>query len=168
MFACWCVAILSHMFTPITVFRATAYMLHLVLTLGLLFLFLRVFHRAVVNRDRLAISIVLAAAGQVLLSAHDFWLFFAAAGDVLEDATHYSQFGVPLILSVLLCHLLKRFTQALDESEKLNRELEDRAEATRLALKLSFDENREDELAQAAVDERQKIYRDLHADVGSK
>jgi len=168
MFACWCVAILSHILTPITVFWATAYTLHMVLTLGLLFLFLRVFHRAVVNRDRLAISVVLAVAGQVLLSAHDLWLFFAAGGDALEDATHYSQFGVPLILSVLLFHLLKRFTQALDESEKLNRELEDRAEATKLALELSFDENREVELAQAAVDERQKIYRDLHDDVGSK
>ncbi|MFT7220317.1 MAG: hypothetical protein ACI8Z1_001934 [Candidatus Azotimanducaceae bacterium] len=80
-----------------------------------------------------ALCVVLALAGRVL-SAHDCCLFLAEAGDALEDATHYGQFGAPLTLSVLLLHLSQRFTQVLDESEKLNFELEDRVEATRLAL----------------------------------
>lgn len=164
----WCAAMASHLLTPNTVFWASAYVMHVLLVLGLFLLFVRVIKRAVVARDQLAISVVVAVIGQVLFSAHDFWLFFSASEKSWETASHFGQFGVPLILSVLLVSLLRRFTQALDESENLNRELEDRAEATRRALQSSFDEKREDELAQAAVDERQKIYRDLHDDVGSK
>src|SRR5690606_36963784 len=64
--------------------------------------------------------------------------------------------------------LVKRFTNALETTERLNSELETKVELSRQMMERSFSERRLLEIRQAAESERLKIYRDLHDDVGSK
>ena len=142
MFVLWFIALCSHAFMPREYFWLMAYNFHVLLTLGVFVMFIRVLIRAWKQRDRLAVSVVLAVLAHVALSFHDFWLFYVADSEAWETATHLSQFGVPIVLAVFLVNLLNRFRQALDESERLNRELEQRVDATRQALETSYRENR--------------------------
>ncbi len=168
MFVVWSVALLSHAFSPREVFWMLAYLFHLVLVSGLVWMFLRAMVDAIQRHSKLALAICLAMLGQLSFAAHDFWLFFGASEAAWESSQHLAQFGVPLLLAVLLIALIVRFAQALDVAEKMNEELEDRVDESRQALQRSFEERHQLELAKAAAEERQKIYRDLHDDVGSK
>ena len=164
----WLVALCSHAFSPRDIFWYLSYSFHLVLTLGMVVLMVRVLIEAVTRKNRLAIAVMTAVFIHLLFSFHDYWLFFSASQEAWESATQKSQFGVPLIIAVFMLSLLERFTRALNDSERLNEELEARVNATREALEDSYAENRDLELKRAAAEERQKIYRDLHDDVGSK
>jgi signal transduction histidine kinase len=81
---------------------------------------------------------------------------------------HFLFFLVPAIILVLAWRLTGRFIRALDESERLNRELEARVAAAHLELSRSFEQRRSLELEQASANERERIYRDLHDDIGAK
>lgn len=81
---------------------------------------------------------------------------------------HLLYFVAPLLLLFIAWHLTGRFIDALGETERLNRDLEGRVAATRQALEASFGERRALELAQAAASERERIYQNLHDDIGAK
>lgn len=102
------------------------------------------------------------------LVAHDWYYFILSPPEEYVQAQNMMQLGIPLLLIVLFIHLVNRFVNALDESEALNRTLEARVAANRRALEASYAENRRMELLESAAREREKIYRDLHDDVGSK
>jgi len=80
----------------------------------------------------------------------------------------YMQFAFPLILVVFFLILIRRFVGALQESEQLNRELEQRVAAIDTQLQASYAANRTWELKEATEQQKQKIYRDLHDDVGAR
>jgi signal transduction histidine kinase len=61
-----------------------------------------------------------------------------------------------------------RFVRVLNEFEALNDQLEARVEAKQSELQASFARMRELETEQAVLEERERIYRDLHDDVGAK
>lgn len=168
MTAVWLLALSSHAFSPREYFWSLSYYFHLVLSLGMVWILFKVLSKAVVEKNRMAIALMAAVFAHLLLSFHDMWLFFSATQEQWETATQKSQFGVPLLLAVFLLSLLQRFRSALDQSERLNEELEARVNATRQALEESYAEQRDLDLRRAAAEERQKIYRDLHDDVGSK
>ncbi|MFZ5502500.1 MAG: ATP-binding protein [Pseudomonadota bacterium] len=81
---------------------------------------------------------------------------------------HFLFLMVPLLLLFVSWHLTQRFVLALNEAENLNRELEERVAAAQRELSASFEARRTLELDQVTVDERERIYRDLHDDVGAK
>lgn len=81
---------------------------------------------------------------------------------------HLLFFMVPVLILFLALHLTQRFVSALNESEQLNRELEQRVSAAQRVLAKHFKESRVLELGQATTNERERIYRDLHDDVGAK
>jgi signal transduction histidine kinase len=56
----------------------------------------------------------------------------------------------------------------LNEFEALNNDLEARVQAKHTQLQSTFDRMRDMERDQAAAEERERIYRDLHDDVGAK
>lgn len=160
-------ALTSHIVSGPEQFRLFAYVTHLVNTLAVMFLFALSLRKAVQRFDRTAIALCIAVVAQVLFAFQDFWLFFAAEVDDWERTAHLSHFGVPLLLSVFLYSLINRFNEALTESEQLNRELEDRVAAGKRALEESYAERERLAQQNAAIEERQKIYRELHDDVGS-
>lgn len=77
-------------------------------------------------------------------------------------------YGAPLAFLFLAGHLVQRFARAMTELEILRDDLEDRVAAGRHALEASFQQQRALERSQAASEERERIYRDLHDDIGAK
>ncbi len=157
-----------NLFAPIEYWWIGAYILHAIGNLFIFYVMARIVRKAFTQRDELAIAICLTICVQVSFFTHDFLLVLLASPEDWESAFYYSQFAFPLLMLVFAGALLQRFVSALSEAEKLNRELEDRVEASRQLIARSFEEKHELELKQAAARERIDIYRDLHDDVGSK
>lgn len=76
--------------------------------------------------------------------------------------------AAPVVLLFLTGHLGRRFADALNEEEKLNRELESRVAASSQALAASYERRALLERESATAEERERIYRDLHDDIGAK
>ena len=77
---------------------------------------------------------------------------------------HYVALATLLFMTI---HLAQRFIRALNEVAVLNRELESRVATQSAALQTSYEERARLAHEQAAQDERERIYRDLHDDVGA-
>lgn len=104
-----------------------------------------------------------------MLFGRDVYEFFSAArSNTMIGSGTYMQFAFPLILVVFFLILIRRFVGALQESEQLNRELEQRVAAIDTQLQASCAANRTWELKEATEQQKQKIYRDLHEDVGAR
>tara|TARA_R110002073_G_scaffold2950_7_gene19648 strand:+ start:9902 stop:11542 length:1641 start_codon:yes stop_codon:yes gene_type:complete len=104
----------------------------------------------------------------ILLQCHDIYYAFLSPPEVHIVASNWMQLSSPLLAIAFFAHLIHRFTNALNVSESLNRTLEARVAATNQELKLSYEKNREFELDNRANEERSKIYRSLHDDLGSQ
>ncbi len=125
---------------------------------------------------REALILALALSSLLLAGLHDWvmenpfpGLFSHAFLEALwRHQFHFLFFLVPAILLVLAWRLTGRFVRALNDSERLNLELEERVAAAYLELGHSFEQRRGLELDQAAANERERIYRDLHDDIGAK
>ncbi len=79
-------------------------------------------------------------------------------------AAHYA---APLVLLLLTRNIAQRFVQSLTATETLNRELESRVAASAQALQESYARRAQMERDGAAHAERERIYRDLHDDIGA-
>lgn len=121
-------------------------------------------------------SIASAFSALVLAGLHD-WLMENTIPGLLSWETlvtlwrhqfHLLFFMVPALLLVLTWHLTLRFARALNEAEQLNQHLESRVQAAQLILAKGFEDRHLLELKQATASERERIYRDLHDDVGAK
>jgi signal transduction histidine kinase len=103
------------------------------------------------------------------LVAHDihaFWSAVQAPGKLPEGT--WMQYGFGILLVLMFAYLIRTFVEALDNSERLNAQLEARVREVSASLERSYAENRALELYTTAQQERQNIYRDLHDDVGAK
>jgi signal transduction histidine kinase len=122
------------------------------------------------NRDAAlmaaAISLVVVLAGHDwLMHSQHFWL--TRPREFLEDVylLHYS---APLVFLAVGLIMASRFVRVLNEFEALNDDLENRVQAKHAQLQDSFARMRALEMDQAVAEERERIYRDLHDDVGAK
>jgi signal transduction histidine kinase len=107
--------------------------------------------------------------GMVLLTGIHDWLMqsnFIPRWSPLIN--HILPYSAPLLILYIGWYLTGRFIKALNESEELNITLEQRIGAAQHALAASYDELRVLEMNRAATTERERIYRDLHDDVGAK
>lgn len=161
-------ASITHFLVAPDYFWIAGYTFHLVGTLALAAIVLRVGKIALRERRSQAVIISIAMLIQISLFMHNIYLMFFAASERWEGSIFYAHFGIPLLFLVFVGTLLKRFTHALAVAENLNRELESKVEQSRQVIEKSFAERRVLEINQAAEQERMKIYRDLHDDVGSK
>lgn len=166
---CWTgIALLWHILAPVTFWWIGAYVVHLIGNLFMLVLLGRIGLRAIRERDLLSIIIGITVIIQFSLGGHDWLLIMTGDTEDWESAMYLSQFAFPLLLLVFTIGLLNRFVSALNTAEELNRDLEAKVAASRRMIEQSFAEQRSLELSKAAEEERVKIYRDLHDDVGSK
>lgn len=158
----------SHFVVSPVYFWVTAYGFHVIGIIALTSIVVRVARVAIMERQDQAIIIALAMLVQIALFVHNVYLMFMASNARWEGAMFYAHFGIPLLFCLFIVTLVKRFTNALETTEQLNRELETKVELSRQMMERSFSERRLLEIRQAAESERLKIYRDLHDDVGSK
>lgn len=123
-----------------------------------------------------ALAMAGALTALVFAGLHD-WLMENPIPGLLSEQTlfamwrhqfHLLFFMVPLLAMFFAWHLTQRFIRALNEAESLNKDLESRVTAAQHVLSASFEELRVLEMTRAAEGERERIYRDLHDDVGAK
>jgi signal transduction histidine kinase len=81
---------------------------------------------------------------------------------------HLLYLAVPTLLIFLAWHLTGRFIAALNEAEKLNLNLSSMVKEAHQQLSDDFEKRRLLERNQAAAEEREVIFRDLHDDLGAK
>lgn len=81
---------------------------------------------------------------------------------------HILHYAAPLLILYIGWTLIKRFISAIKESEQLNITLEHRIAVAQGELQENFAQTRKLEVNQAAMLERERIYRDLHDDMGAK
>lgn len=162
------IATLTHLLVPDQYFFLASLPFQIVETLAVLGLTLMIFWHTLRQRESTSFWFSAAFIGIALLMLHDFYVVFLVSEEEWLNASNWTHLSLPLLAVAFYAHLLTRFVNALDDSEQLNRELEARVESSRQELELSYAENREMEIENAANEERGKIYRDLHDDVGSK
>lgn len=91
-------------------------------------------------------------------------------GPALSFQNHFNfiHFFAPIIFIFIGASLLKRFVDSMNESTRLNAELEQRVADARAELESNYQAIEAVLVQQSAHEERERIYRDLHDDVGSK
>lgn len=161
-------AFVVYVAVPLDYFLYVAYAVHIVNLSLLLYIFVRAVNAIRLDFNPSKVWIPLAFLGILMLGGHDVYTFLFTDGSSWIKASHVSQFTAPLILICLFAHLGQRFILALKAVETLNLELEDRVREKRRELEGIYQQNRDLELKQSALSEREKIYRDLHDDVGSR
>jgi len=116
------------------------------------------------NRDA-SVYYIAGALGLIwLLAAHDLiqqQLFDGSEGFWLN-------FGSPLLMLAMGLLMVKRFLSAVTTAEELNTTLEKRVATAQASLSASYEELRVLEMERAVQEERERIYRNLHDDVGAK
>ncbi len=81
---------------------------------------------------------------------------------------NFVHFAAPLIFLLIGTSLVKRFINSMNETDLLNEELEQRVSEASDELAENYRAIEEVLVQQSASEERERIYRDLHDDVGSK
>ena len=104
----------------------------------------------------------------LLTGVHDWLIQSAILAPWWDYGSHLLPYSAPLLIAFIGWHLTGRFIRALSESEALNAELESRVDDARRQLEDNYRQLHELEKHQAINDERDRIYRDLHDDVGAK
>lgn len=77
-------------------------------------------------------------------------------------------YSIPLVFLMIGYLMVSRFLAAIEESETLNIELESRVEKAQHKIETNYQRIISLETEQAANNERERIYRNLHDDLGSK
>jgi signal transduction histidine kinase len=116
-------------------------------------------------RQRPSIESALLAAGHllsVLALTHGVLVW-----DRVKGVPWYQVHLVPL-LAVMAWIVTRRFVRSIDESERLNRELEDRVATKHAELERQHARTRELEREQAVVQERARLMSDMHDGVGAQ
>jgi signal transduction histidine kinase len=108
-----------------------------------------------------------------LLSVAGIWMMMLGAHDTLIvahiiDREHgvFMHYSAPPILFVFVSILLKRFVDALNETEKLNLELASRIKLKHLELEDNHHKMRALEHQHLLTEERERILRDMHDGMG--
>ena len=106
---------------------------------------------------------------------HDVWMQATINIGVLEQTTlsfqnHFNlmHFFAPIIFVFIAASLLKQFADSMNATQRLNVELEQRVSDARDELEANYKAIEDVLVQQSAHEERERIYRDLHDDVGSK
>lgn len=85
-----------------------------------------------------------------------------------QDHFNSLHFAAPIMFLAIAVSLIRRFIDSMNEADTLNRVLEARVDAARQELAENYKAIEEVLIYQTASEERERIYRDLHDDVGSK
>jgi signal transduction histidine kinase len=120
------------------------------------------------RRERHVLWLGISIAVVLMTGIHD-WLLqsnFIPRWSMLIN--HILPYSAPLLILYIGWYLTGRFILALNESEELNFTLEQRVAAAQQALADNYQELHLLEISRAASTERERIYRDLHDDVGAK
>lgn len=127
---------------------------------------------ALVQRNRDAGMLVASLATVVILAAHDWLLHSQHMFDFgplwLNSNLYLLHYSAPVVFLSIGVVMTSRFVLVLNQFESLNNDLEERVRAKQAELQAGFARMRELETERAISGERERIYQDLHDDVGAK
>ncbi len=162
------VAFPFYVLVPRDFFFPSVYLIHSILLCFLLYILvtgsIRVYRHFHISR----IWFPLAFCGIAIIFLHDIYFFALSDTETWIRASNWAQFSIPFILLCLFSYLAQRFVNALQHAETLKGELQTRVRQKEVELEKVFRQELVLERKQSALEEREKIYRDLHDDVGSK
>lgn len=124
----------------------------------------RLFRFLVSKRDFSVFYIASALLLVCVLAVHDLVIQQLTA----QQNGFWLNYAAPLLLTAMGLLMVRQFVTAVQTAESLNVSLESRVAAAQTALGASYAELRVLEMNRAALDERERIYRNLHDDVGAK
>ncbi len=84
------------------------------------------------------------------------------------NGRYWLDYSIPLVFLMIGYLMVNRFLEAIEESTTLNLELESRVETAQNRIESNYQKIISLETEQAANEERERIYRNLHDDLGSK
>ncbi len=138
------IATVLHFVVPDRLFLQTAFpflaVQDLLVAIFGLYVIWRVFQRPLTADAWFGVAFI----GMFIFKGHDFYGVFLSTPEEHALGTNWMHLSLPFMAIAFFAHLLSRFVNALETSERLNRELEE------------------------AAQEKARIYRDLHDDVGAK
>lgn len=127
---------------------------------------------AMIRHNRDAGMLVAALALVFVLAGHDWLLHSQHLWDVRRywpiSNLYLLHYSAPFVFLSIGFVMTSRFVRVLNQFEALNGDLETRIQAKQAELQTGFARMRELETEQAVSVERERIYRDLHDDVGAK
>lgn len=103
-----------------------------------------------------------------LLGFHDNLFSHGITSNAWYAQFYSGQLATPLLMGFLLVVLSKNFVNALQSARRANVELEQRVADISKKLESSYQEKRGIEQRRTEMHERERIYRDLHDDLGAK
>lgn len=121
------------------------------------------------NKDA---KLILATLSVILLFAVHDWMIHTKIewlNAMLWGSKEYMmQFSAPVLFLIVGLMMTSRYVGAINSFEVLNQELEQRVDAKRQELDQNFSQLQTMLKEQATLEERERIYQDLHDDLGAK
>lgn len=163
---------LSLLLAPTSHFMAVSAFWHLITILALAATLLHLI-RAVLVQNNQDAKLLLGALGLILLLAFHDWVLHAQPAWLnrilfLGGEEFLLQFAAPVLFLIIGWVMTTRYVRALNSYEVLNEQLEQRVAAKHLELDKNFAQIQAMLKEQAMLEERERIYQDLHDDVGAK
>ncbi len=118
------------------------------------------------RRSRRLLALAAGLAVLLLLGIHDWVLQFKILGAAGTTGFHLHHYFSPLVFVAIGAHLSGRFVTALNEAERLNRELERRIAAARAEIEEHYRTIEAMERQRALAQERERLSREIHDGIG--
>lgn len=124
-----------------------------------------------VNRNKDAKLLLLTLSLILLFAFHD-WLIHTNVPGVnqwlVSGEEYLMQFSAPVLFLIVGLMMTSRYVGALNNYEQLNQQLEQRVVSKHRELDQNFQQLQSILKEQATLEERERIYQDLHDDLGAK
>ena len=107
----------------------------------------------------------------ILLFAFHDWLIhtnMTALNHWVSNEEYLMQFSAPVLFLIVGLMMTSRYVGALNDYEQLNQQLEQRVVSKHEELNQNFQQLQSILKEQASLEERERIYQDLHDDLGAK
>ncbi len=125
---------------------------------------IRVFYSWYTRRKNPQLIMIIVFLLIAICGVHDF----LSQTGVIDDSVYWLDYSVPMILLFVGYLMVSRFLWAVNRSEQLNRSLETRVEQAQQKIEADYQTILALETEQASLRERERIYSDMHDDMGAK
>jgi signal transduction histidine kinase len=169
----WAILVLSPLTllcTPDTYFTDVTDVWHLV-TMGVVMFGLCLLAKeGIMHRNKDANLLLLTLSVILLFAFHDWLIHTNIAGlnRLVSGEEYLMQFSAPMLFLIVGLMMTSRYVGALNDYEQLNQQLEQRVISKHDELNQNFQQLQSILKEQASLEERERIYQDLHDDLGAK
>ncbi len=170
----WAILVLAPvtlLLTPPAYFMLATDFWHLVTMLVVIFGLALLAKTGFVDRNKDAKLLLMTLSIILLFAFHD-WLIHTNVPGInawlISEEEYLMQFSAPVLFLIVGLMMTSRYVGALNDYEQLNQQLEQRVISKHHELNQNFQQLQTSLKEQATLEERERIYQDLHDDLGAK